>query len=177
MSMIYTVYKMTTNPVVTHNLYYEAKREGTTVYYRFKITTEPITGSSFFAYDLKMDITINGNKLLSGGTIKNSSPSQWSNSIVTYFPHSTGWYSVSGISTQTELPCICRFYSTQTSGSASSGDRTVFVPVVADSDIPNVKIKINGSWNAAKNIYVKASGVWKEAKKMYIKVNGVWKEV
>lgn len=170
-------YKMTTNPEIHNILTYDAKREGNKLLYRFKVVTEPITDHLFFAYNLKMNITLNGKKLLTAGTIKDSTPSQWKDSIVTYFPHRTGWYEIDYVPGRTELPYTCEFYSTQTKGSASLEGRMVIVPTAVDSDIPNMKVKVNDSWNDTKKVYVKVSGVWKEAKKVYIKVNGIWKEI
>lgn len=169
-------YQMSTTPKVSYNLSYEAKRSRNKLLYRFCVEVLPVTDSSYFAYNLKADISVNGKNLLSGGMIKNTSPSQWSSSIVAYFPHKTGYYEVDYVSGKTELPCTVKVYSTQTKGSASSDGRMVIVPE-SESSISNVKIKVGGLWKTAKKVYIKASGQWKEAKKVYIKVGGVWKEV
>lgn len=170
-------YKMTTNPEITYNLFYEAKRseDDGALLYRFRIEVLPVTGSSYFAYNLKADISVNSEKLVTGGKIKDTSPSRWNNSITAYFPHYTGWYRVS-LSEKTELPCTVKVYSTQTKGSASSEGRMVVVPE-PESNISNVKIKVGGQWKTAQKVYIKVGGQWKEAKKVYIKVGGVWKEV
>ncbi len=170
-------YEMSTSPKVSYNLSYEAKRseDGGALLYRFRIDVLPVTGSSYFAYNLKTDISVNGEKLVTGGKIKDTSPSQWSKSITTYFPHYTGWYRVS-LSEKTELPCTVKVYSTQTKGSASSEGRTVIVPEY-ESSVSGVKIKVGSQWKTAQKVYIKANGQWQEAKKVYIKVNGIWKEV
>ena len=169
-------YEMSTTPQISYNLSYEAKRSGNKLLYRFCIEVLPVTGSLYFAYNLKADISVNGNKLLTGGIIKNTSPSQWSSSIVKYFPSKTGYYEVDYVSGKTELPCTVKVYSSQTKGSANSEGRVVIVPE-SESDMSGVKVKVGGQWKNANKVYVKVSSQWKEAKSVYIKVGGVWKEV
>lgn len=134
MADIAATYTMSTDPAIKHTVTYESKRSGSVVYYRFKVVTGAITGYSYFGYNLKCDIALNGKTVLSGGTIKNASPSQWSE-ITTYFPSSTGWYSASGITAST-FSVSCKFYSSQTSGTVSSGTRTVAIPsLIAPSGV------------------------------------------
>ena len=70
MSSIYISdnYVLTTNPAVTCTLTYETKRENNTVFYRFKVEIQP-NNTTAFAYNLKLDITLNGHKILSGGAL------------------------------------------------------------------------------------------------------------
>lgn len=174
MSSIYISdnYVLTTNPAVTCTLTYETKRENNTVFYRFKVEIQP-NNTTAFAYNLKLDITLNGHKILSGGALKDIQPSKWSTSFSRYFPHQTGWYQVNNIGNAETLPCAVKFYSTQTSGS-SSANRVVAVPVL-ENDVQSTKVKINGVWKNDANIFVKVNGIWKQAEKVYVKNNGIWR--
>ena len=40
--------------------------------------------------------------------------------------------------------------------------------------IPDVYIKVNGSWTAALQMYVKVNGAWQAVGDVYKKTNGVW---
>ena len=53
-------YSMSTNPVIRHTVTYETYRDGTTEYYRFCVAVAPITGASYFGYNLRCDISLNG---------------------------------------------------------------------------------------------------------------------
>lgn len=169
-------YTTSTNPQISYNLSYITKRSGNKLLYRFCIEILPVTDSLYFAYNLKADISINGSKLLTGGVIKNTSPSQWSNKIVKYFPHQTAYYEVDYVDGKTELPCTFKVYSSQTKGSASSEGRMIIVPE-AENNLSGVKVKVGGQWKTAENVYIKVGGVWKTAERVYIKVGGIWKEV
>lgn len=174
MSSIYISdnYVLTTNPAITCTLTYETKRENNTVFYRFKVEIQP-NNTTAFAYNLKLDITLNGSKILSGGALKDIQPSKWSSAYSRYFPHQTGWYQVSNSGSAETLPCAVKFYSTQTSGSAYA-NRVVVVPA-AESGFQNTKVKVNGVWKNAVNVFVKVEGIWKQAEKVYVKNSGAWR--
>ena len=165
-------YVLTTNPAITCTLTYETKRENNTVFYRFKVEIQP-NNTTAFAYNLKLDITLNGSKILSGGALKDIQPSKWSSAYSRYFPYQTGWYQVSNSGSAETLPCAVKFYSTQTSGSAYA-NRVVVVPA-AESGFQNTKVKVNGVWKNAVNVFVKVEGIWKQAEKVYVKNSGVWR--
>ena len=171
---ISTIYRLSTEPAVTCNLSYEVKREGDRVYYRFKVQVGTLYPNTLtFPYNLKADITLNGKKFLSGGTLKDIQPSKWTVPFTIYFPHKTGWYRVDNVGNVSNLPCTVRLYSTQTFGTAASTG-AVAVPV-KENDVRNIKVKINGVWKNISNVYVKVNGIWKQAEKMYAKINGIWR--
>ena len=65
-SYISTIYRLSTEPAVTCNLSYEVKREGDSVYYRFKVRVGNLYPNTLaFPYNLKADITLNNKKILS----------------------------------------------------------------------------------------------------------------
>ncbi len=160
MADIQSTYSMSTIPEIRHTVAYETKRSGTTVYYRFKISTAPVSGASYFGYNLVCSITLNGKTVASNAELKPASPSTWTSARVKYLPSSTGWYSVTGVTSAATLPAKITFASTQTSGSASSGNRTVNVlagsaptsPAIVLSDtavLPATVVKVGvtgGSW-------------------------------
>lgn len=173
-SYISSIYQLSTNPKLTCTLSYEMKRDGSSVYYRFKAQVGTLYPNTLtFPYDLKVDITLNGKKILSCGAVKNSYPSKWTVPFIVYFPHQTGWYEVSNIGNSETLPCTVKFYSTQTSGTAMSTG-AISVPV-SEKDLQNIKVKVNGVWKNTSNIYVKVNGIWKQAEKVYVKINGIWR--
>ena len=174
-SYISSIYQLSTNPKLTCNLSYEVKREGNFVYYRFKVQVGILYPNTLtFPYDLKVDITLNSKKILSGGALKNIQPSKWTVPFTVYFPHQTGWYQVDDFGDVSALPCTIRFYSTQTTGSAMSTG-AISVPPYEKNVSQNIKVKINGVWKNASNVYVKVNGIWKQAENIYVKINGVWR--
>ena len=94
MADIQSTYSMSTTPVIKHTVSYETKRSGSTVYYRFKISTAPISGGSYFGYNLVCSVTLNGKSVATDAELKPASPSTWTSARVKYLPSSTGWYSV-----------------------------------------------------------------------------------
>lgn len=174
MSSIYISdnYILSTTPAITCILSYETKRENNAVFYRFKVEIQP-NNRIPFAYNLKLDITLNGKKILSGGDLKDIQPGKWTIPFSKYFPHQTGWYRVENVGNAGALPCAVKFYSTQTPGTASAS-RVVAIPVL-ENGLINTKVKVNGAWKNAENVFIKITGVWKQAEKFYVKNNGVWR--
>ncbi len=165
-------YVLTTTPAITCRLTYEKQRKGNTAYYRFKVEVMP-NNSTAFAYNLKLDITLNGKKILSGGALKDIQPGKWSASYTRYFPHQTGWYQVENVGNAETLPCSVKFYSTQTNGSASAS-RVVTVPA-ADNHVSNLSVKVGGAWKNAAAVYIKVGSAWKQASAVFVKINGNWR--
>ena len=97
MADIAGTYTMGTNPAIQYTISYETYRSGQNVYYRFRISIAPVTGASYFGYNLLCSINLNGSEVVSGYQLKATSPSRWSNAIVCYFPSSSGWYTVSNV--------------------------------------------------------------------------------
>lgn len=140
MADIQSTYSMSTTPVIKHTVSYETKRSGSTVYYRFKISTAPISGGSYFGYNLVCSVTLNGKSVATDAELKPASPSTWTSARVKYLPSSTGWYSVAGVTSAATLPAKITFASTQTSGSASSGSCTVDVPAGSAPAAPVIEL-------------------------------------
>ena len=134
MADLQTTYTMPTTPAIKFTVTAENKRSGTTVYYRLKISTAPITGASYFGYNLKCTATLGGKTVANGVTLKEASPSQWSSTRVMYLPSASGWYSVMGITSAATVSASIKFYSSQVSASVSSGSRTLSVPA---GSVPN----------------------------------------
>lgn len=128
MADLQATYTMPTTPAIKFTVTVESKRSGTTIYYRLKVSTAPITGASWFGYNLKCDLSIGGYTFATGVTLKDASPSQWSSARVMYLPSSTSWYSIPGITSATTVSANMKFYSSQVSASISSGNRTLSVP-------------------------------------------------
>lgn len=145
MADIQSTYSMSTIPEISHTVAYETKRSGTTVYYRFKISTAPVSGASYFGYNLVCSITLNGKTVASNAELKPASPSTWTSTRVKYLPSSTGWYSVSGVTSAATLTAKITFASTQTSGSASSGNRTVNVPAGSAPTSPTLVLSASSA--------------------------------
>lgn len=159
MADLQATYTMPTTPAINHTVTMETKRSGSTVYYRLKISTAPITGYSYFGYNLKCTLALAGKTVASGVAIKDASPSQWSSALVKYLPSSTGWYSVTGISSATTVSASIKFYSSQISASVSSGSRTLAVP--AGTAPSNVKAALSSSSGlSTQYITISASCSW-----------------
>lgn len=159
MAELQGTYTLPTDPAIKFTVSVETKRSGSTVYYRFKISTAPITGASYFGYNLKCTATLAGKTVASGVTLKDASPSQWSSALVKYLPSSTGWYSVTGITSATTVSASMKFYSSQVSASISSGNRTLAVP--AGTAPSNVKATLSSnSGLSTQAITISASCSW-----------------
>lgn len=160
MADLQTTYTLLTTPAIKFTVSTsETKRSGSTVYYRFKISIAPITGLSYFGYNLKCTATLAGKTVANGITLKDASPSQWSSPLVKYLPSSTGWYSVTGVTSAHTVSASIKFYSTQISASISSGDRTLAVP--AGTAPSNVKASLSLSAGlSTQALIISASCSW-----------------
>lgn len=159
MADLQAAYTLPTDPAIKFTVSAETKRSGSTVYYRLKISTAPITGYSYFGYNLKCTAVIAGKTVANGISLKDSSPSQWSSALVKYLPSSTGWYSVTGISSAAAVSASIKFYSSQISASVSSGSRTLAVP--AGTAPSNVKAVLSSSSGiSTQSITISASCSW-----------------
>lgn len=182
MADLQATYTMPTSPAIKHTVTVESKRSGSTIYYRLKVSTASITNSSYFGYDLKCNIVIGGYTFASGATLKNSSPSQWSSPLVMYFPSSTGWYSVPGITSATTVSASVKFYSSQVSANVSSGNRTLTVPAgTAPSGAKTTLSAVTGAYTKAITINASVSS-WGDSgtgkyKYQHSKDGSTWKTV
>ena len=159
MADLQATYTMQTSPAIKFTVSAETKRSGSTVYYRLKISTAPITGYSYFGYNLKCTLALAGKAVASGVALKDASPSQWSSALVKYLPSSTGWYNVTGISSVTTVSASIKFYSSQISASVSSGNCTLAVP--AGTAPSNVKAALSSNAGiSTQTITISASCSW-----------------
>lgn len=159
MADLQATYTLPTTPAIKFTVSTESKRSGSTVYYRFKISTAPITGLSYFGYNLKCTATLAGKTVANGVTLKDASPYQWSSALVKYLPSSTEWYSVTGVTSATTVSASMRFYSTQVSQSISSGNCTLAVP--AGTAPSNVKASLSASTGlSTQSLTISASCSW-----------------
>lgn len=159
MAELQGTYTLPTDPAIKFTASVETKRSGSTVYYRLKISTAPIIGYSYFGYNLKCTLNLAGKTVANGISIKDASPSQWSSVLVKYLPSSTGWYSVTGITSATTVSASMKFYSSQISASVSSGNRTLAVP--AGTAPSNVKATLSSSSGlSTRTLTISASCSW-----------------
>jgi hypothetical protein len=159
MAELQATYTMPTSPAIRFTVSAETKRSGSTVYYRFKISTAPISGGSYFGYNLKCTVTLAGKTIANGVAIKDASPSQWSSPLVKYLPSSTGWYSVTGVTSAHTVSASIKFYSSQISASVSSGSRTLAVP--AGTAPSKVKTTLSSSSGlSTRTLTISASCSW-----------------
>lgn len=159
MADLQATYTLPTTPSIKFTVSTETKRSGSTVYYRFKISTAPITGASYFGYNLKCTVTLAGKTIANGVAIKDASPSQWSSPLVKYLPSSTGWYSVTGVTSAHTVSASIKFYSTQISASILSGNRTLAVP--AGTAPSKVKTTLSSSSGlSTRTLTISASCSW-----------------
>lgn len=104
-----------TGPKIPITFYYDYRRNGSDMQYRIKVVVGAITGSSYFGYPIYATISLDGVAKVSGYTLKNASPSQWSSAIT----YESAWLTVSNKTTGTTALAV-RMYS----GSGSSRDTT-----------------------------------------------------
>lgn len=92
-------------PTIRLTFEYEKRRSGADMQYRARMTVDPLTGSSYFGYSIFLKLNINGN-LISTTTLKNPTPSQWSESII----YTSAWFTVQNKTTGT-TPISFNVYS------------------------------------------------------------------
>lgn len=170
--------KISTNPPIGIDFEYDYLIDGDVLYFVFDVITEPNTKTTF-PYNLRIDFEFLGTTYkVTGGKLKEESPSKWSARRSTQFPNSAPLAVKAGykLSPWPEtLIFQAQIYSTQTSGSGWYVGYLTFPK--KHGDFGNIKVKVGGVWKDGEKVYVKNGGVWKEAEKVYVKVNGVWKEV
>ena len=78
------------SPRIYVSFYYEKIRDGANMKYRTKTVIKPLTGESYFGFSIEQVLTIDGDEK-EYEMLKDSSPSQWGDSIEYVSP----WYTVS----------------------------------------------------------------------------------
>lgn len=154
-------------PDIYVTYYYEFKREDKDMYYRFQYVIEPVTGASYFGYNIKTNIGLEETTPLQNKIIKNPSPSKWSNNIV----YTTPWYKVTNKTSGTTTARL-RLFSDE--GDRRDVLKTYSLPI--EEYVSSVGyFKVNGVYREARP-YVKVNGTWRETQKTFVKVNGTWRE-
>lgn len=102
------------NPAIYLTYDYEKQRDGADMLYRLQITVSAISSASSFGYPIYGKVLINGSTVETK-TIKNASPSRWSNALVWV----TGWHRVNN-KTSGSTPVSINIYS----GSGSTRNQT-----------------------------------------------------
>lgn len=97
--------------------------------YKIKIAIEPMDSGQYFGYPINQTITLDGTQL-AASTIKNASPSSWSNDIV----YETGWLTVSSKTAGTTSLSVKVYAS---SGSTRTGTFTYSLPVLPAASVLN----------------------------------------
>lgn len=167
MADIKGTYTLNSNPAVPFTVAYDVRRRGTEIDYRFRVTVSAMQYPSYYGYNLYWTIILNNKTVLSGGTIKDSSPSTW-NAFTVYAPSQTGWYTVSNVGTQSTLPVQINFGS-QTGNSAASGGRTVSVPAAKGPTAPNIQLSATTAVHTDSISVGVSGGSWGDgAKSKYI---------
>ena len=80
----------TNSPAIYFDLYYDMYRSGSSMFYKFAINIQPVTGASFFGYNIVLDYSLDYVAKINGILLKNNSPSQWASPIY----YESGWYEV-----------------------------------------------------------------------------------
>lgn len=111
-----------TAPVIPITLSYDCQRSGSSMQYRLRLSVSAVSGGSWFGYPIYAAVALDGSSALSGVTLKNASPQQWSSAIV----YETPWLTVYG-KTAGSTACTVRLYSG--SGSARDESYTYSLPV------------------------------------------------
>ena len=83
-------------PEIPISFEYEKQRSGADMQYRLKVTVSSLTGGSYFGYPIYFSWAFDG-VYVTYVTLKEASPSQWSNSIT----YTTPWYTVANKTTGT----------------------------------------------------------------------------
>ena len=140
MADITGTYSLNSNPAVRVAISYQMQRTGTSVGYRFALSVQPITGASWYGYDVRATLALNGATVASDVVLKGNSPSQWASPITVYLPSSTGWYTVSGVTSQSTLRASLSIRSKSGGNTGGSGERTVNVPGMVGPTAPTMRL-------------------------------------
>jgi hypothetical protein len=77
------------SPAIYVDLYYDHYRSGSSMFYKFAINIQPVTGASYFGYSIVLDFSLDYILKITN-TLKANSPSQWASPIY----YESGWYEV-----------------------------------------------------------------------------------
>lgn len=101
-------------PSITVTVSMSSKREGKSVYARWRAEISALTGAEY-PYSITGTIVTNEYRLADVVTFKEAYPGAWKNPIVKYFPSSTGWAYVGEVTDPSvkTLPVRVRFVSNQ----------------------------------------------------------------
>ena len=131
---------MSTNPAIRCDISYVTERSGSNIRCRFAVSIAPVSGLSYFGYNLLASLTVNGKQVAADATMKEQSPSRWTSPLTVYFPSPTSWYTIGGITTQTSLTARFTARSSQTYGTGDTGNRTISIPAPKNPTAPNLSL-------------------------------------
>ena len=108
-------------PAIGVGFGYDQQRSGANMLYRVRITVAPVGGGSYFGYPIYADLSLDGDRLFSGVSLKAASPSTWAGAIT----WESGWMSICKTAGTTAL--TVHLYSG--SGSGRSEEYRYTLPV------------------------------------------------
>lgn len=113
------------SPTITFSVSYEAQRSGADMQYKVNVDFDALTSAygRYFGYPIYLDVKLDGSSKVSGYTMKNASPSNWTAGTVYY--HSN-WLTVSNKTSGTTTLTL-KIYSGD--GSSRSQTYTYNLPV------------------------------------------------
>jgi len=120
----------TATPAIYADLLYDHYRDGTTMYYKFRVVISTVTGAASFGYPIYFEGLIDDVSRVTF-TMKAASPSQWSSQIV----YESGWFSVPNRVTGT-TKLTFRLYSG--SGSTRNQSWSYWINVLPAAPTANV---------------------------------------
>lgn len=126
-----------------------------------------VSGGSSFGYSILGYAWVISDANLKGVTIKNNSPSQWTDTLWSWLEWEIGDYDPN-----TPITVAVQFQSNSGRSAISFGD-TVTIPRLA-TESGHVYVGAGGAWKKAVP-YVGVNGAWKKAA-AHIGVNGTWKK-
>lgn len=158
MASVIGQHQFTTSPNIKISVARSIKREGKGIYCRWRTEITALPNHSY-PYSIDGTIVFNEYRIADVVTLKNAYPDAWLNTIIDYYPDSTGWIYVGDVTdpTVTTLPARVRFTSSANHVLHLEGDEEI-PPFVMPTAPTSVTASLQNVGQATTNFTLSWSG-------------------
>lgn len=158
MASVVGQHQYTTSPNIKISVARSTKREGKSVYARWRTEITALPSSSY-PYSISGTIVFNEYRIADAVELKSAYPNAWANTIVDYFPSSTGWTYVGDVTdpSVTTLPARVRFTSSANHVLHLEGDEDI-PPFVLPTAPTSVSTSVSSVGQTSTNFTLSWSG-------------------
>lgn len=158
MASVVGQHQFTTSPNIKISVARSTKREGKGVYARWRTEITALPNGSY-PYSISGTIVFNEYRIADAVELKSASPSAWANTIIDYFPSSTGWTYVGDVTDPSidTLPARVRFVSSSNNVLHLEGDEAI-PPFVLPTAPTSISSSAENIGNTTTNFTLSWSG-------------------